>query len=326
MCTVTDSQDPHDLTTEDQAHYKALAAGEHLPAETDLSRLASLGLVDDDPYDEGSHIATDPRAAIQRLLEAEHAQLTASLERLAAIPVLEGLAPAYEHSRRFDHMGSEFLPTPSLMNDRIGTITGKAAVELLAAQPALPADRDPAIRKLGNDRSLAALERGATLRLLYRSTAAADRATQAYVAALIDAGGEVRAVAGRFPRMIIVDQKSLFVDDHVTRRPDAHSGWHVADRSSVMWARNVFDIYWENAMPWAQAVAVADEVVLTDRQMDILEQLHAGESQDGAGRRLGISDRLVNRGLAEARERLGLRSTFQLMIWYGRWLERTAQQ
>ncbi|KIF02153.1 hypothetical protein PL81_31585 [Streptomyces sp. RSD-27] len=98
-----------------------------------------------------------------------------------------------------------------------------------------------------------ALERGATLRLLYRSTAAADRATQAYVAALIEAGGEVRAVAGRFPPMIIVDQ-------------------------------------------------------------------------EGAARRLRISDRLVNRGLAEARERLGLRTTFQLTIWYGRWLERTVQQ
>ncbi|MFF4642799.1 hypothetical protein [Streptomyces sp. NPDC001389] len=62
------------------------------------------------------------------------------------------------------------------------------------------------------------------------------------MAALIAAGGEVRAMTGGFQRMIIVDQKSLFVDDHVTRRPDAHSGWHVADRSSVMWARHIFDI------------------------------------------------------------------------------------
>ncbi|MET8297381.1 hypothetical protein ABZW02_25485 [Streptomyces sp. NPDC005180] len=322
---MTDSQDPHDLTAEDQEHYKALAAGERLPADTDLSRLARLGLVDDDPYDGDRHIALDPRAAIQRLLEAEQAHLTASLERLAAIPVLDGLSPSYEHSRRFDSMGSEFLPTPTLMNDRIGTITGKAAVELLAAQPALPAERDPAIRKLGTDRSLAALERGATLRLLYRVTAAADPSTQAYAAALMEAGGEVRAVRGRFPRMIIVDRKSLFIDDHVTRA-DTHSGWHVADRSSVMWARHIFDLYWENAMPWPQAVATAGEVVLTDRQMDILEQLYAGESQEGAGRRLGKSDRWVSDGLAGARDRLGLKTTLQLMAWYGRWLERNTPQ
>ncbi|MCX5381364.1 hypothetical protein [Streptomyces sp. NBC_00091] len=124
--------------------------------------------------------------------------------------------------------------------------------------------------------------------------------------------------------MIVVDQKSLFIEDHVTRTEN-HSGWHVADRSSVMWARQIFKIYWENALPWAQAVAVAGEVVLTDRQMDILEQLHAGESQDGAGRKLGKSDRWVSDGLASARERLGLKTTLQLMAWYGRWLERNSK-
>lgn len=326
MCTVSESQDPHELTSADEANYRALAAGQHLPPGADLSRLRRLRLVDDNPYDPEAPLAMDPRAAIQRLLEAERAQLTASLERLAAIPVLEGLSPSFERNRRFDSMGSELLPTQALMNDRIGEVTGKAAVELLSAQPARPVDRDPAVRRLGIARSLAALERGATLRLLYRVTAAADPGTRESVAELIEAGGEVRAVAGRFPRMIIVDQKSLFLDDYVIQHPDSHSGWHVADRSSVMWARHVFGLLWADALPWAQAVAAAGDVVLTDLQMDILERLDAGETQEGAGKRLGISDRLVQRELAGARDLLGLTTTMQLMSWYGRWLERPKQQ
>lgn len=326
MCNVSDSQDPHELNADDEATYKALAAGRHLPADTDLSRLRRLRLVDDNPHDPATPLAMDPRAAIKRLLESESAQLIASLQRLAAIPVLEGLSPSFEGARRFDSMGSELLPTQALMNDRIGEVTGKAAVEILSAQPARPVDRDPAVRRLGISRSLAALERGATLRLLYRVTAAADTGTQEAVAELIEAGGEVRAVAGRFPRMIIVDGKSLFLDDYVIQHPDSHSGWHVADRSSVMWARHVFGLLWADALPWVQAVAAAGDAVLTDLQMDILERLDAGETQEGTGRRLGISDRLVQRELAGARERLGLMTNMQLLVWYGRWLERTKQQ
>ncbi|WP_158718440.1 MULTISPECIES: hypothetical protein [Streptomyces] len=313
------------LNADDQDLYKSLAAGEEVPAGADLSRLAALGLVDESPYVAGAWLAMDPRAAIQRTLEAEHARLTASLQRLADIPVLEGLTPSYERTRRFDSMGSEFLATKALMNERIGAVTGKAAVELLAAQPVLPAHRDPATHKLGTDRSLAALERGATLRLIYRATAATDPATQEYASALIEAGGEVRAATGPFPRMIIIDRRSLFIDDLVTRpeRAETHSGWHVADRSSVMWAKHVFDLYWEMALPWAQAVAAAGEVVLTERQLDILEQLNAGRSQEGAARALNVSGRWVIKELAAARERLGLGTTFQLMAWYGRWLERS---
>lgn len=133
------------LTAEDQELYKALAAGEHVRGGVDLSRLTAAGLVDESPYESGCWLAMDPRAAIQRVLEAEQERLAASLQRLADIPVLEGLAPAYERTRRFDSMGSEFLATKRLMNERIGEVTGKSSVELLAAQPVLagpPRPRD----------------------------------------------------------------------------------------------------------------------------------------------------------------------------------------
>lgn len=315
---------PLGLNGEDQAVYRALAAGTRPPQGADLSRLAAAGLVDESPYEPNSWLAMDPRAAIQRVLEAERSQLAASLRRLEAIPVLEGLSPAFEQNRRFDSMGSEFLPTKAQMNDRIGEVTGKAAVELLAAQPVRPVDRDPVTHRMGTDRSLAALERGASLRLLYRANAASHPGTQAYVAALMEAGGEVRAMAGRFPRFIIIDQKSLFIDDHVTGHAESHSGWHVADRSSVMWARHAFDLFWDNAVPWAQAMAAADEGVLSDQQLDILEQLNAGHSQEDAARRLFMSNRWVSEGLSSARRQLGFKSTFQLMAWYGRWVERNS--
>ncbi|MFD3777370.1 hypothetical protein [Streptomyces sp. NPDC058612] len=314
------------LTEGDQALFRGLAAGQQPPSGTDLSRLAAEGLIDSNPYLPGEWIATDPRAAIQRVLEAERLQLANSLRRLDGIHLLEGLSPAFEHNRRFDSMGSEFLPTKPQMNDRIGEVTGRAAVELLAAQPVRPADRDPATHKLGTDRSLAALQRGASLRLLYRANAAADPATRAYVAALVEAGGEVRALAPRFPRFVIIDQKSLFIDDHVTGHAETHSGWHVADRSSVMWARHVFDLLWEDAAPWAQAVAAAGEGVLQDQHLDVLEQLNGGHSQEETAKRLAKSHRWVSDNLASARRQLGLRSTFQLMAWYGRWLERNSRQ
>ncbi|MGE7386437.1 hypothetical protein ACQKM2_13270 [Streptomyces sp. NPDC004126] len=60
--------------------------------------------------------------------------------------------------------------------------------------------------------------------------------------------------------------------------------------------------------------------------MDVLERLQAGDSQEAAGRRLGVSDRMVQRAVREARDRLGLKSSFQLMAWFGGWLKETAER
>ncbi|MCP3818138.1 hypothetical protein NLX86_08430 [Streptomyces sp. A3M-1-3] len=307
------------LSPEDLDTYKRIAADEGVPDGAPIDRLIALGLVVEDPYRPHRHIALDPRAVAQRLLVTEQAALSQAVERLAQVPALEALTVDFDPHRLYGGPGSEFLPSKRQMNARIGDVTGKATKELYTAQPDSPSDRDPEIQKLGTSRTRDALERGAQLKSLFHSTAHAHEQTREYVADVMKAGADVRAYAGPFPRMVIVDRRHLFIDNYVVEGAESNSGWHVFDRSAVMWARAVFTLFWELATRWQEFDPMPADSVLNERQLVILCQLDAGYLQHQVGQRVGMSDRLINKELANARAALGLSSTNQLMAWYGRW-------
>jgi DNA-binding CsgD family transcriptional regulator len=297
--------------------YRLIAAGEELPPEPPIGRLAALGLITADPYRVGRWIANDPRAAAERLMADARDELTRAAERMTKIPALENLSQHFDPHRWYGGPGSEFLATRAAMNARIGEISGPAMTEILTAQPGAPGDRDPEIVKLGVERTRSALERGVEVRSLYSAIAHSHPQTRAYVEEIVEAGAHVRARAEPFPRIMLIDQAHLLIDNHVRTGAELNSGWHVSDRSVVMWARKTFLLLWGRATRW-QDLAHATDSLVTPRQRAILDELAAGQSQPQIGLALGVSERIVNKEVAAVRQTLGARSRDQVMAWWGR--------
>ncbi|GAA3384542.1 hypothetical protein [Streptomyces racemochromogenes] len=304
------------LTAQDIDDYKAVAAGEALDGTPE--RLLRLGLVVQSHYADEHPVAVDPRDALQKLLEARQAELSAVIEQLRLLPQLEALQAVYEPRRKVGQAGSELLQTMTQMDTRIGEASSRATVECLSAQPIPRARRNPKSLKTGLDRSLTLLRRGVAVRLLYGPAALTEPETRDYVEQFIAEGGGVRIHRQPFIRTLIVDSSNLFIDDYSGPQPGVAAGWHITDRAAVAWARRVYTHLWESSYTWAESLAW-DTNVLTERQLKILGDMAAGYAKETIAHRIGISLRQLTADLTEARMTLGMRSTYQLMGWYGRW-------
>ncbi|MFE9906390.1 hypothetical protein [Streptomyces achromogenes] len=306
------------LTDDDFTAYRMIAEGDTPPPGYDVGRLIAFRLVDADPYNPGGYIAHDPRGAAQSLTAGILGDLQRLVHRVSHIPALERLAEHYDPHRLYGGPGSEFLPDATQMNARLGEVGAAAASEFCSIQPGEPADRDPAILRLGVARTRAALHRGVTVQTIYHRSAHAHAQTREYAAAMVADGAQIRASALPGPRMVIIDRKHLFIDNHVIEGSEGNSGWHVFDRAAVMWARNVFDIFWNRATRWQDVCRTAEDNPLTERQWRILGELDGGCSAQQVGTRIGLSSRAVDKELATIRKTLGYATMYQVMAWYGR--------
>ncbi|MYV56490.1 hypothetical protein [Streptomyces sp. SID3212] len=301
------------LSLTDVDTYKMIAAGTAVGGR-DVSALLAIGLIQSHG---GQYYALDPRGATNELLATVQTDLASTISNLSLVPVLEGLKGTFDLDRFFGGAAGEFLPSREQMNARIGEVTGAATVELYAAQPEHPADRTPEMQAMGTARTVAALTRGVHVRTIYPAAGRDHAQTQQYVAEVMVLGAEVRTSSAPFPRMIVIDSDHLFIENHAVQRADRHAGWHVTDPGTVMWARSLFEMMWEQAAVWG-APSKPTSAAITSRQHAILRGLAAGGSQDQVGAQLGLASRTINKELAELRVTLGMKTISQLMWWYGR--------
>lgn len=302
------------LSSAEVAAYQAIAAGEQPEPCPATDRLAAQGLVEQLPHD-GSWIAHDPRAVAHGLMGDALTELRDLVTRIHEIPTLEALAADYDPHRMYGGPASEYLPTRAAMNGRIGDVSATASTSVLTAQPGAPADRDPRVVALGAQRVVDTLEAGADVRSLYTSAAVSHAQTATYVRQVISAGAQVRTLSGVFPRMLIVDGRHLFVENHIIAGADTDAGWHVTDRGCVAWATTVFGALWDRAARWTVAASDATTVT-TGRQRQILTELEAGYTKTQAARRLEVSERTVTGELSALRAALGMRTLYQVMAWW----------
>lgn len=301
------------------ATYRRLAAGQG-GTDAEIRTLQSAGLVEPAPL---GVALRDPRAASHARMAAAMDQLTQATEMLRGamavveqVPALEALHHHYDVTRFFGGQASEFLGTRAEMNDRLLEVSELAESEFWAAQPGAPVDRDPEIVALGTRRSVRALERGIHVRTLYNRLVAEHGQAREAAEAVIDAGGEARALPPVFPRMVIIDAKHLFIDNLVGPG-DRDCGWHVTDPAAVAWARVVFQHAWDRATAWADLSAQTRAEVATERQRQILSLLAGGQTQGQVGARLAISERTVANELAALKQALGMATSYQVMAWWG---------
>lgn len=138
---------------------------------------------------------------------------------------------------------------------------------------------------------------------------------------MIGHGEQVRVAAGGPPlRMLLVDDEVAVLP--LTTGHDALRLVVVARGGALVAAfGQIFDELWRTATPFDEAAVVPVEPGVpvertaadrpTEQESSILSMLAAGVTDDGIGRRLGISARTAHRRVRELMERLGARNRFQ---------------
>jgi sugar-specific transcriptional regulator TrmB len=267
--------------------------------------LIAFGLIQEDPDRPGKPVVRNPKRALENVLFAQLEEAANRVAFMSALPDLTNqLAVQYAANSCRPGRSSEYIDDQAAVNTRIRDVVAAAKTEILAAQPGGP--RDKAVLDQAVSRDAAALDRGVSMRTVYRDTVREHPVTAEYARRMAtrQATGtaEYRTLAGMFERMIIVDRSAAFVSDHITGGP-AHAAWYVTDRAVVAVLAQMFDQMWLYGEPWTgvlstrrgragvDTVSGLDGVRTSSRQRQILRYIAAGVSQPSIARRIGVSTR-----------------------------------
>jgi hypothetical protein len=239
---------------------------------------------------------------------------------------VDQLAGQYTATSSRSGRASEYLGDQATVNARIQDVVAGAKREILAAQPGGP--RDKTVLAMAVDRDASALERGVSMRTIYRDTVRDHPVTAEYARTMAThatvSTAQYRTLPGAFERMIIVDREQAFISDHITGGPE-HGAWHVTDRAVIAILARLYDTTWMYAQPWTgelrargsaavDTVSGATGVRTSKRDREILRYLSAGVSQPAIARRIGVSKRKLEERIAALKGLWGV-STLNELIY-----------
>lgn len=313
---MNDEGTEFDLPAGAEQTYSSVIDGMPVPDNAPgLRKLQALGLVAPSPTKPGHYVALDAQLAIRGHLAAEQAAFGHTARRMAGIAALDRLATRHDQARYWGGPASEFLPTPELVVARIEESVSRAATEVLTAQPGY---RKRPVIESAMRRDVDLLARDVRMKILYHESTRTNPNVKDYTTEVQGYGAEIRVLHGPFQQIIIIDAREAFIRNVASRDEADQSGWYVSDMAAVMYMREEYLNNWLRAEAWDTDAGKHPRGWLTERQRQILRLLAEGFEQVQISTRLGISDRTVTGNLAALRTQLGMKTTAQLMVWYGR--------
>ncbi|MFE6225422.1 LuxR C-terminal-related transcriptional regulator [Streptomyces sp. NPDC057854] len=315
---MTSENTDYDLPEGADETYRLVIEERQVPDDAPgLRELLNLGLISPNPVRPGRYTALDGQIAIRHLMATEQAALHRTARRMASITALERLTSQHDQARFWGGPGSEFLPTPDLVNARIAESVSRAKNEVLTAQPGYRRRR---IIEDVMDRDVGLLLRGVTMRVLYHASTRENPNVKDYTRAIQEHGGEIRVLHGPFSQIIIIDSREAFIRNVASEDEGDLSGWHVRDLAAVTYMREAYLTDWMRAEPWGGDSTPQPTGWLTERQRQILALMAEGFELNQIGKRLGVSPRTVATAVSTMRERAGVTTTLQLAVWWGQQL------
>jgi len=277
--------------------------------DENLSRLAELRLVRRTITDPDRWEALPPESAIAELvapMQARAHQLTTRSEQVRAS--IGRLSPLYRAAfrKQFAQSSTEVLRGSDEVRQRLRDLSVQARDTVVAVHPTMaPIDALRAGFEL--DRTL--LERGVSYQVVWPHSARRQTESVDYMRLIINLGARVRTAAMLPSRMILLDRTVALIPLPAEQGSGAAV---VRDPVVLDFMTHIFEHIWERAQP-VNDVSY-DDVVFSEIEVAILNDLAAGRTDDSIARRLGIATRTLRRYLSSLFERFGVASRFQLGI------------
>ncbi|MET9666777.1 helix-turn-helix transcriptional regulator [Streptomyces sp. NPDC006475] len=272
-----------------------------------LDRLSKLSLLRSSTSTE-HFVPANPEVGLTPLLqhiEAELDERRATLSRDRA--VMAALTSEYTALRiQAGTEGLEHLHGLDSVRTRLRELSQQAATEVRAFMPggALSAGALEACRPLDGHN----LARGVRMQTVYLDSVRKDHATVDYATWFTAQGGQARTIPSLPMRLILCDRSVAVIP---VNQDASREGAFVIHLKSVVAALNtLFDLVWERATPLGE-VPVSDCDGPSERDLALLKMLDDGLTDEGIGRKLGVSIRTVRRLMADLLMRLNAQSRFQ---------------
>lgn len=270
-----------------------------------LDELAILALLKPSDQFSGRLRPVSPEVGLSTLLasaEADLADRRAQVEKARA----EIAAIAAEHQTSRDSDAATRLEGIDAVRARLEELQRTTESECLSLNPG--GAHRPDARSAATPLNEQALKRGVVIKAVCRESFRNDADTLAYARWLVSHGGRMRTVPTVPIQMIIVDRRAAIVPlDPATPRAGA---LEVRSAGVVTALRALFEQTWAAGTDFGEQ-PLADSNGCTPVEKTLLGMIAAGDTDEAAARKLGVSLRTVRRMMSHLMERLGAASRFQ---------------
>ncbi|MFE2075206.1 hypothetical protein [Streptomyces misionensis] len=275
-----------------------------------MDELARLGLAVSDGYT-GGYALADLSHVRRRLVAEQLEQIAAGTTRIAEIDALFG---RLEAAARQEGGGVHSFEKSAGANSTIAGRVDGAQQEILTAHP--DARSRPAITS-SLSREIQALQRGVKWRTIYPDSSRAREPEREWVGEIARHGGQVRTMAPRFFRMIIVDSDFAVVPDLRPGDKSPSAGYIVTHSGVIAILKRVFDDYWERAEPWSGERTRPESGEITNpRSRQILRSLEKGHTVARIANDLKLSRQTVQKEISALYEATATDNQFSLGGWW----------
>jgi DNA-binding CsgD family transcriptional regulator/sugar-specific transcriptional regulator TrmB len=277
--------------------------------ERDLCRLAELRLVRRVVDDPERWEALAPESAIAELvapMQTRVHELTTLAEHVRAS--IGKLSPLYRaaYRKQFAQSSTEVLCTSDEVRRRLRDLSVQARDAVIAVHPTMA---PVAALRDGLDLDRMLLQRGVEYNVVWPHSARRQAESVDYMRLIMDLGAQVRTAAVPPVRMIVLDRSVALIP---LPAEEGEGAAIVRDPVVLAFMVRIFDHVWEHARP-VDDIAY-DDVVFSEIELAILNDLAGGRTDAAIARRLGIATRTLRRYLSALFERFGVETRFQLGI------------
>ncbi|MEU4061135.1 helix-turn-helix transcriptional regulator [Streptomyces wedmorensis] len=274
-----------------------------------LDRLVDRDLLTPSRESAGGLRALSPEVGLELMLQRQEAELARRQEQLAQskVAVARAVAAYADLRPNTETEQTERLVGLDAIQERL-TVLARGLVE--ECQSIIPGGAQSQ-RSLDAGRPLdgAALARGVQIRAVYQDSARNDGPTLAYAQWTTERGGQVRTSPVLPPRMLIFDRRTALVP--IDPRDSKLGALCTSSPGIVASLLSLFEQTWETAVPLGADHRERPEDGISAGDRELLRLLASGLTDEGAGKRLGISVRTVRRQMAALMERLNATSRFE---------------
>lgn len=278
-------------------------------ADTAFERLRALNLLQPAEGRPGAYDWCTPQVAEARTLGPLRHQLQEVQDHIDAATVeFAALREVYDAAAADEQGGDpDFLLLDAA---DVNVMLDKAATDcesdLLTAQPGGPRPVEVLNEALARDSEL--LARGVRMRTIYQHSARFSPATESYAERLNQAGAEIRTLNTLFPRLIVFDHRTAFI-----QAGDGSAALLVRHPEVVAFMVSTFEAAWRTAIPFASAYeSRRQKLIVSDMQRAIARLLLREDKDAAIARHLGISERTCRQHIAKLMAQLGARNRTHL--------------